>query len=98
MHRAGSNGKGIMLTNSYEEAIQDIKTSQSELGGASVIAFAYPFGHYNDHAKKVLTDAGIKIAVTTRDGRAYKGSDKLELPRKRISAGMSLNAFKNIVN
>ena len=98
MHRAGSDGKGIMLTNSYEEAIQDIKTSQSELGGSSVIAFAYPFGHYNDHAKKVLTDAGIKIAVTTKDGRAYKGSDKLALPRKRISAGMSLNAFKNIVN
>lgn len=97
MHRQGKNGKGIFLSYSYEEALQDIKNSQAELGGSSVIAFAYPFGHYNEQAKKVLSDAGIKVAVTTKSGRVYKGADKLELPRMRIMDGMSLNAFKNIV-
>jgi peptidoglycan/xylan/chitin deacetylase (PgdA/CDA1 family) len=97
MHRAGENGKGIFLSNTYDEALQDIKTSQKELGGSSVIAFAYPFGQYDDKAKQVLTDAGIKIAVTTKSGRASKGSNKLELPRMRIMDGMSLEAFKDVV-
>ncbi len=95
MHRNGTNGKGIFLSNSYEEAINDIKTSQKELGGSTVLA--YPFGQYNDHAKKVLTDAGIKLAFTTRNGRVYKGSDKLELSRVRVNAGISLNGFKELV-
>lgn len=98
MHRNGLDGKGIFLSNTYDEAMQDIKTSQKELGGSYVIAFAYPFGHYNDHAKQVLTDAGIKVAVTTKSGRAYKGSDKLALSRMRIYDGMSLAVFKNIVS
>ena len=39
---------------SYEESLEDIKTSIEHLGGDSVIAFAYPFGHYNEQCKKVL--------------------------------------------
>lgn len=97
MHRAGEDGNGIFLSNTYDEAMQDMKTSQEQLGGSSVIAFAYPFGQYNEQAKQVLTDAGIKVAVTTKSGRAYKGSNKLELPRMRIMDGMSLDTFKNIV-
>lgn len=97
MHRAGKDGKGIFLSNSYEDSLQDIKLSQKNLGGSSVIAFAYPFGQYNEQCKKVLSDAGIKVAVTTKNGKVYKGSNRLELPRKRIMDGMSLNSFISIV-
>lgn len=97
MHKSGKDGKGVFLSKSYDEALEDIKNSQEALGGSSVIAFAYPFGQYNEQAKKVLTEAGIRIAVTTKSGRVYKGSNKLELPRMRIMDGMSLNSFKNVV-
>lgn len=97
MHKSGANGKGVFLSKSYDDALEDIKNSQRDLGGESVIAFAYPFGHYNEQCKNILTDAGIKIAVTTQSGRVYRGADKLELPRMRIMDGMSLKAFINIV-
>ena len=59
----------------------------------------YVDGKISLPAKSVVitADAGIKVAVTTKSGRVYKGADKLELPRMRIMDGMSLNAFKNIV-
>ena len=97
MHKSGKDGKGIFLSKTYDEALEDIKKSQEVLGGNSVTAFAYPFGQYNDQSKKVLKEAGIKIAVTTKNGKVYKGSNKLELPRKRIMDGISLNGFKNII-
>ena len=97
MHTYAENGRGVFTTKTYEEALQDIKTSIKDLGGDSVIAFAYPFGHYNEQCKKVLTDAGIQVAVTTKGGRAYKGADKLEVPRIWIYDGMDFNYFKNLV-
>ena len=95
MHRPGNNGKGILLSYTYERILEDIKASQKDLGGATV--FAYPFGQYNSQAKEVLKDAGIKLALTTKNGKVYKGSNKLELPRRSVNAGISFVAYKNIV-
>ena len=95
MHEGGANGKGVMLSWSYDKILADVKQSSTVLGGSTV--FCYPFGQYNDLDIKVLQDAGYKLAFTTAGGRVYKGSSKYELPRVRISKNTSLSEFKNMV-
>ena len=94
MHE-GANGKGVMLSWSYDKILEDVKQSSQTLGGSTV--FCYPFGHYNDLDKKVLKDAGYRLAFTTEGGRVYKGSDKFALPRVRMSKGVSLSTFASMV-
>lgn len=96
MHEGASNGKGVMLSWSYDKIMNDVKQSSEILGGATI--FCYPFGQYNDLDKKVLKDSGYKLAFTTEGGRVYKGSDKYALPRVRMSRGISLSSFASMVN
>ena len=91
MHKAGSNGKGVMLSWDYERMVEDLKTSQDVLGGASI--FCYPFGQYNELDKKALKDTGFKLAFTTQGGRVKKGASKYELPRVRVAGTTSIESF-----
>lgn len=94
MHE-GSGGKGVMLSWGHDKVVKDLKTSSQILGGATV--FCYPFGHYNSVTKQELKDADYKLAFTTEGGRVHRGSDKYALPRVRISRGITLNSFMNMV-
>lgn len=95
MHRPGANGKGRFVNLKYNDALNDVTKSKNIIGNCTV--FCYPFGHYNDTAKKVLKDAGYHLAFTTEGGRVYKGANKFQLPRVRMSKGISLNSFKEKV-
>ena len=96
MHKAGKNGKGLLVNVSYEKAYQDIEQSISILNSKE--AFCYPFGHYNDTAKQVLKDIGYKVAFTTKYGRVKVGMNPLELPRIRILRDDSISSFIAKVN
>lgn len=96
MHVSGNNGKGVMLSWSYDKLVQDLEKSKSLLGGEASI-FCYPFGQYNDTDIKALKSTGYKLAFTTKGGRVYKGSSKYELPRVRIMGTTTLSEFKNMV-
>lgn len=91
MHKAGANGKGVMLSWDYEKIKEDILLSSEVLGGANI--FCYPFGQYNDLDIKVLKENGYKLAFTTQPGRVKKGASKYELPRVRVSGNTSLSSF-----
>ena len=91
MHKAGSNGKGVMLSWDYERMVEDLKSSQEVLGGANI--FCYPFGQFNELDKKALKDTGFKLAFTTQGGRVKKGASKYELPRVRIAGTTSMESF-----
>ena len=95
MHKAGSNGKGVMLSWDYDKIKDDILLSRDVLGGANI--FCYPFGQYNDLDIKVLKENGYKLAFTTKGGRVKKGSSKYELPRVRISGNTGIEEFKKKV-
>ena len=95
MHKAGSNGKGVMLSWDYDKIKDDILLSREVLGGADI--FCYPFGQYNDLDIRVLKENGYKLAFTTKGGRVKKGSSKYELPRVRISGNTSIGEFKKKV-
>lgn len=91
MHRAGSNGKGIFLTLSHDEALADLTSSQSFIGGSTV--FCYPYGQYNENCIDILKEAGFEMAYTTNYGRVRPGDKLFELSRIRMSKGESLTAF-----
>ena len=95
MHKAGSNGKGLMLSWDYDKIKDDILLSRDVLGGANI--FCYPFGQYNDLDIKVLKENGYRLAFTTKGGKVKKGSSKYELPRVRISGNTGLEEFKKKV-
>lgn len=95
MHKAGKNGKGVMLSWDYDKIKDDILLSREVLGGATI--FCYPFGQYNDLDIKVLEENGYKLAFTTKGGRVKKGGSKYELPRVRISGNTSMLEFKKKV-
>ena len=95
MHKAGSNGKGVMLSWDYDKIKDDILLSRDVLGGANI--FCYPFGQYNDLDIKVLKENGYRLAFTTKGGRVKKGSSKYELPRVRISGNTGISEFKKKV-
>lgn len=95
MHKAGSNGKGLMLSWDYDKIKDDILLSRDVLGGANI--FCYPFGQYNDLDIKVLKENGYRLAFTTKGGKVKKGSSKYELPRVRISGNTGIEEFKKKV-
>ncbi len=97
MHKGGANGKGVLLSWSYDQIYKDLIDSKNCLNGEATV-FCYPFGQYNETSKRILKDAGYKLAFTTQGGRVYKGADKYALPRVRISKGISAQSFANMVN
>lgn len=96
MHRAGKNGKGRFINLNYEDGVADV-TKSKEIIGENCNIFCYPFGHFNDTSIKVLKDSGYRLAFTTKGGRVKQGANKYELPRIRISKGISMTAFKDAV-
>jgi len=97
MHRGGGHigHGGIFTAISYEDGMADLKTSIEICGSSD--AFAYPYGDYNDHSRKMVEDSGFMIAVTTQYGKAYPGDDPMLLPRVRMSLGQSLDKFISMV-
>lgn len=96
MHIPGSDGKGAFLTLTYEKACDDLEQSRTIIG-ENCRVFCYPFGHFNDNVKKTLKDCNYILAFTTKGGRVFPGMDPYQLPRVRMSKGVSLNTFINMV-
>ena len=97
MHKAGADGKGRIMTISHDEGVADLETSRQTIND-NVVVFCYPFGHYNENAKKIIRDANYILAFTTEYGKVFPGQDPLVLPRIRMQKGDSLNAFINKIN
>lgn len=91
MHRAGSDGKGRFLTISEKEALDDLETSKTFIGDATV--FCYPFGHFTKKCEEILKKAKYDLAFTTAYGRIRPGDNPYELSRIRMSKGDSLTSF-----
>ena len=96
MHESGANGKGRMVNWTYDQILNDLKTSSEILEGANI--FCYPFGHYNDTAIKALKDSPFIMAFTIEGGRVNKGANKYKLPRVRVTDGNSLDYFAKSIS
>jgi peptidoglycan/xylan/chitin deacetylase (PgdA/CDA1 family) len=53
--------------------------------GVAVPTLAYPYGDQNESVRRVVGEAGTKVAVTTEPGISKLGDDLLRLPRIEIT-------------
>lgn len=94
MHRGGCSGMGhggLFQCIDHDAGVEDLKVSIEIVGDNKAIA--YPFGDVNENVKTITRDAGIQLGFTTAWGKVRPGMDKWELPRIRVSGGISLNSF-----
>lgn len=93
MHTGGCEGGhgGLFRCISYEKGLADLNKSISILNTSD--ALAYPYGDVTDRTLEIMKASKFKVAVTTKYGKVKKGMDKLELPRVRMSKGISLASF-----
>lgn len=91
MHKAGANGKGLLVNATPEEIAADLRTSADILGVGQVVA--YPFGHYDQRTKDGVALAGYAMGRTIEPGYVVPGTDKYALPVVRINYGTSLDWF-----
>lgn len=54
--------------------------------GCPVNAFSYPEGRFNDRIRKLVINAGYKLAVATNPGKKFPSDDIFALKRLRISS------------
>lgn len=95
MHRAGADGDGRMVNEPADVVAADLDQSAQILGAKEVMA--YPFGHYNDEAKRGVAQAGFELARTIEPGYVRIGQDKLTLPCIRIDYGMGVDALARLI-
>lgn len=95
IHIRSTGGIGVAMNMPLYEIVADLHKSKEIVDQAYV--FCYPFGHYNDTIKEALAIEGFHLAVTVNDGRVYPGSDKMTLPRVRMSSGNTLEMFINLI-
>ncbi len=79
LHELSWNGKGKLTTVSEGELTEDVARSVKKLQGTQY--FSYPYGHYNDIAKRVLAQEGIQLAFTVEPVNVRAGDDPLTLGR-----------------
>jgi peptidoglycan/xylan/chitin deacetylase (PgdA/CDA1 family) len=66
--------------------IFDSKRMIEDKLGREVFAFSYPEGMFDDHIKKLVEEAGYRMAVATRPAKKYASDDLFALRRQRISS------------
>ena len=70
-----------------DEAAEEVEGSIHDLESLSLgrpSLFAYPYGEYDEAAKRVAADAGLAGAFTTKPGLARPTGDPYEIPRIEI--------------
>ena len=95
----GGNQGGQLLCEEEGKLLEDLKTSQEKLGGAT--AFAYPFFDFNDRAIKLLKEAGFTMAFIGQydtDGFSTQKTNKMLLRRKTIFSTDSIDTFISYLN
>lgn len=98
MHQGGCSGGhgGLFRCINYDKGLADLKQSISVLGSSDAIA--YPYGDVTKNVLNITTAANFKVGVTTKFGQAKKGMNPLQLPRIRMSKGVSLKGFINNIS
>ena len=77
--------------------IVDVKKPLEEKIGREIITFAYPYGILNDHAKKMVEEAGYTFGVATDSGSVCLSDDLYQIRRIAIFPNTNLFSFKRKV-
>ncbi len=72
--------------------VSGARTELEDLTGHSVDAFAYPYGHHDERARREVADAGYATAYTFLNGRVTGAEDPHRLPR--LTMGCHVEAWR----
>jgi peptidoglycan/xylan/chitin deacetylase (PgdA/CDA1 family) len=95
MHRWGPGGSARLLESTAEEVAEDVELGAAVLGTRDV--YCYPFGSNNETARAALAGAGVQLALAIENLKAYPMMDPMQIPRLRMSDGISLDYFISVV-
>ncbi len=76
----------IKSRDELKREIFDSKRILEEKLGREIIAFSYPEGRFNEQIKRLVMEAGYKLAVVTSPGKKFPSDDIFALKRLRISS------------
>jgi peptidoglycan/xylan/chitin deacetylase (PgdA/CDA1 family) len=97
MHKAGLHGeRGALLTSTAAQIQADAKTCQGILG--KFVAYCYPYGSVTPKIEQNLKTAGVGLGLAIINKRAHHSDDPMDVPRVRMSMGISLATFKAVVS
>lgn len=95
MHKRSKNTqKPYLKIKSEKEIKEDIQKSLKYVDNPY---FAYPYGSYTNNIKKILQEAGIKAAFTTKKGKVSINDSLYDLKRYGISEKTTNNQFAKIL-
>jgi Predicted xylanase/chitin deacetylase len=79
------------------EEIMGSKKILEEQLGIPVVSFCYPSGAYNDQTPAIVKEAGYTSAVTVAYGHASSQDNIYLLSRVRVSGGLPLSKFTQMI-
>ena len=93
MHKAGGNigHGGVISAMTKDQIVNDLKMAIDMTGSSN--AFAFPYGDITDDGKAAVAEAGIDVAFSTVNDKAYVGDDFRALCRVRINGDISLDSY-----
>lgn len=92
MHRGGAGGGPRLLSATPDEIALDVQQGYELL--ETKMVFCYPYGKFDEKAKKTLAENGVQLAFAIKNARAYPMMDPMELPRARMSADGTPEGFR----
>lgn len=85
-----------LSTLSYDEQLKEITESRDfikNVTGKDVIAFAYPYGDYNDDTLQIVKDAGFSFAFTIKNGKSDREDGLYTLDRIYVNSLETMDQF-----
>ena len=76
------------------DEIARCKTELEQRLGRAVTAFAYPTGLFGERERRLVREAGFRLAVSCEPGLNVRGTDRFALHRRQIDARDSLLDFE----
>ncbi|WP_394172228.1 cell wall-binding repeat-containing protein [Guptibacillus hwajinpoensis] len=86
-----------LISKSKKDIKEDIQKS-IELIDSNPIAFAYPYGAYNDTTIQVLNELNVDMAFTVKNGTVKPGDNTMEIRRQSVRPYHSLKDFEQLID
>lgn len=89
------DNRGMIQGVAIDEGVADMTKSSEILNGSKYMA--YPYGTYGGNAKKIVEQAGFRLAFTTTNGVVKRGDDPYQLKRIRVCGSVTIDGFKALI-